>query len=411
MDRRVDAVTLPAGSPGAPVEAGESEPDFSLVLGGPLFQFFRRAHLSDTALTLLGRRLIIIVGLTWLPLLLMAAAQGKALGTVAVPFLLDFEQHVRFLVALPLLIVAELVVHQRMRGIIRLFRERNLVPDAEQPRFRAAIESAFGLRNSVTAEVLLVAIVYGLGVQVFWRHYVALNTHSWYAAPGADGPVLTAAGLWYGCVSLPIFQFLLCRWYFRVFIWARFLFRVSRLELSLVPTHPDRLGGLGFLANTVYAFAPLAAAHGAMLAGPFASRIFYAGAHVSEFRTEAAVLVALVLCLVFGPLLFFVPRLSAARRRGLVEYGSFAERYTRAFETKWLHGGAPADESPLGSSDVGSLADLGTAFEVVRSMNTVPISKEAVLQLGVVTFAPLLPLLLTAMPLEELVKRLFGLLF
>jgi hypothetical protein len=57
------------------------------------------------------------------------------------------------------------------------------------------------------------------------------------------------------------------RWYFRIFIWMRFLWQVSRIELSLVPTHPDRVGGLGFLGNTVYAFTPLAVAHGAQLAG------------------------------------------------------------------------------------------------------------------------------------------------
>jgi hypothetical protein len=38
----------------------------------------------------------------------------------------------------------------------------------------------------------------------------------------------------------------------------RFLRQVSSIELSLVPTHPDRVGGLGFLSNTVYASVPLA---------------------------------------------------------------------------------------------------------------------------------------------------------
>src|SRR5262249_748117 len=237
------------------------------------------------------------------------------------------------------------------------------------------------------------------------------NTQTWYATPSTDGPVLSAAGIWYGYVSLPIFQFLLCRWYFRVFIWARFLYRTSRLDLRLLPTHPDRLGGLGFLANTVYAFAPLSAAHGALLAGPFANRIFYMGTTVTEFRMEAVALVAVVLSMVFGPLLVFVPLLAEARRRGLREYGTLAERYARAFDQKWLRGGAPPDEQLLGTGDIQSLADLGNSLEVIRSMRAVPITKEAVFQLGIVTFAPMLPLLLTAMPLEELVKRLFGLLF
>jgi len=405
-------VTRPPGSAEATIGAAQSEPDFSLVLGGPLFQILRRAHLSDDALTLLRRRAIVFVLVTWLPLLVISLVQGKATkGTVAVPFLLDFEQHARFLVALPLLILAELLVHRRMRAIVQLFHERNIVPEGELPTFHAVTESAFRLRNSVVAEVLLLAIVYGVGIQVLWRHFIALNTDTWYATPSAHGSVLSAAGIWYGYVSLPVFQFLLCRWYFRVFVWARFLFRVSRLDLSLVPTHPDRLGGLGFIAGTVYAFAPLAAAHGAMLAGPFANRIFYMGAKVSEFRMEAIALVVLVLCMVFGPLLVFVPKLAEARRRGLREYGTFAEQYTRAFAEKWLRGEAPRDETLLGTGDIQSLADLGNSYEVVRTMRTVPITKEALFQLGLVTFAPLLPLLLTAMPLEELLKKLFGLLF
>ncbi|HZY04117.1 MAG TPA: hypothetical protein VFF02_11520 [Anaeromyxobacteraceae bacterium] len=394
------------------IGAAQSEPDFSLVLGGPLFQLLRRAHLSDDALALLRKRVGVFVLITWLPLLVISLLEGKATkGAVAVPFVLDLELHVRFLVTLPLLVMAEIVVHRRMRPVVQLFRERNLVAEAELPRFHSIIDSAFRLRNSVVAEVLLLAIVYGVGIQLFWRHYIALNTETWYAMPGAGSPVLSVAGFWYGYVSLPIFQFLLCRWYFRVFIWARFLYQVSRLELRLVPTHPDRLGGLGFLAYTVYAFAPLAAAHGAMLAGFFANRIFHMSAKVSEFRMEAFALVALVLCMVFGPLLVFVPRLSEARRRGLREYGTLAERYSRAFDEKWVRGGALPDEPLLGSGDIQSLADLGNSLEVIRSMRTIPVTKEALFQLGMVTFAPMLPLLLTAMPLEELLKRLFGLLF
>jgi hypothetical protein len=272
-------------------------------------------------------------------------------------------------------------------------------------RFEAAVEAAYRLRNSVVAEVLLLVVVYAFGIQFFWKNYIALNTTTtWYTGPAG----LSIAGLWYGYVSLPIFQFLLCRWYFRIFIWARFLFHVSRIELSLVPTHPDRLGGLGFLAGTVHAFMPLAAAHGVMLAGPIASRIFYAGAKLSDFRMEAVLLVALVICVVFGPLLVFAPRLAAARRTGVREYDTLAERYVREFDQKWLRGGAPSGEPFVGSGDIQSLADLSNSLETVRGMRTVPITKEAVVRLAAATFAPIIPLALTMMPLEELLKKLFG---
>jgi hypothetical protein len=180
--------------------------------------------------------------------------------------------------------------------------------------------------------------------------------------------------------------------------------------LSLVPTHPDRVGGLGFLSNTAYAFVPLAAAHGAMLAGLIANRIFYAGAGLLDFKIEVAVVLFFLLCLVFGPLLVFAPRLAEAKRTGLREYGTLAERYVHEFDAKWLRGGAPGDEPLVGSADIQSLADLGTSFEVVRTMRVVPVTKEAVFQLAAATLLPVVPLALTMMSLEELLKKLFGIL-
>ncbi|WP_137889096.1 hypothetical protein [Pseudomonas sp. 2FE] len=392
-----------------PFPAGQ---DFSLVLGGPLFQLLIRAHLADDTLMLVRQRIILISLLVWLPLLVLSTLEGQLLGgSVTVPFLLDMEAHVRFLVAMPLLIAAELVVHRRMRSVVKVFLERHLIPESAMTRFDAAIASAFRLRNSVSAEVLLVAFVYLVGILIVWQHYIALDTVTWYATPSVDGSELSLAGMWYGYVSLPIFQFLLCRWYFRLFIWARFLWQVSRIELSLVPSHPDRLGGLGFLSNTAHAFALLAVAHGALLTGHLAGRIFYLGATLTEFKVEIAATVIFLLCLVFGPLLVFTPQLAQAKRTGRSEFGTLAERYVREFDTKWLRGGAPADEPFVGSADIQSLADLGNSYEVVRSMRLAPVTRDAILQIVVATLAPIVPLALTMMPLEELLKMLVGVVF
>jgi hypothetical protein len=212
-------------------------------------------------------------------------------------------------------------------------------------------------------------------------------------------------------VSLPIFQFLLLRWYYRLLIWIRFLWKVSRIELSLVPTHPDHLGSLGFLANTVYAFSVLLVAHGAMLAAQIANRIFFVGAALRDFKLEIALMVAVLMLAVFAPLCVFSPQLSRAKRRGLDEYGTLAERYVRDFDGKWLRGHGRQREPLLGSADVQSLADMGNSFAVVRGMRLAPISRDAVLQLAACVLVPLIPLLLTVMPLEELSKKLLGLVF
>jgi len=386
--------------------------DFSLVLGGPLFQLLRRSHLSGDALELLQRRILVISLLAWLPLLVLSALEGQALGgKAAVPFLLDLEVHSKFLAILPLLIVSELVVHQRMRFVVKQFLERNLIEKQDLPRFDAAIASAFRLRNSVLAEVLLIAFVYIVGVLIIWRHYTTLATATWYAVPTGAGLKLSLGGVWYGYVSQPLFQFMLIRWYFRIFIWIRFLWQVTRLQLSLIPTHPDRVCGLGFLSHTVYAFVPLAVAHGGLLAGFIANRIFHLGVKLPQFKIEIAILVVFVLCIVLGPLLLFAPLLAEAKRKGIREYGTLAEHYVREFDVKWLRGGAPADEPLVGSGDIQSLADLSNSFQVVQTMRTVPVTKEAILLLAVATLAPVAPLALTMMPLEELLKRLITVVF
>jgi hypothetical protein len=392
-------------------EALQNPRDFSFALGGPLFQLLRRAHLADDALALVKRRVLVISLFAWLPLLALSALRGQMLGGgVAVPFLADISVHVRFLVAIPLLIVAELVVHRRMRPLVNQFLEEDLIPESARTRFDAAIASLIRLRNSVLAEVLLIAFVYGFGIMFLWRQHMALDTATWYATPSAGGSTLSLAGMWYGFVSLPIFQFLVVRWFFRLFIWARFLWQASRIDLKLVPTHPDRAGGLGFLSKSLAAFLPLAAAFGAVLAGPLADRIFHAGAKLPEFKMQIAAAVIVLVSLFVGPLLVFAPRIAQAKRRGFLEYGALAERYVREFDVKWLRGGAPAGEPLVGSGDIQSLADLANSFEVVRTMRVVPVALQDILIIAIAVLVPIAPLLLTVMPLEDLLKLALGLL-
>jgi hypothetical protein len=386
--------------------------DFSLVLGGPLYQLWRGARLAGDTLQLLRRRIIVMALLAWAPLLLLSIAEGRAWGdSVTLPFLHDVEVHVRLLLALPLMIVAELVVHLRMRPVVRLFVERGLIPGAARAQFDAAIASALRLRNSVAAEVLLIAFVYIVGVGFIWRTQVALDVTSWYGVP-ADGKLQpSVAGWWLGLVSLPFFQFILLRWYFRLFIWARFLWQVSRIELQFVPTHPDRAGGLAFVGAVSYAFSPVLMAQGCMLAGMIANKIFFASATLPEFKVEIAGIVALMVFAILGPTLVFSPALEAAKRSGLRDYGTLAQRYVREFDGKWLRGGAPAGESLVGSSDIQSLADLANSFELVRGMRWVPFNMQTVLQLAVTTLLPVVPLMLTMISLEQLLERLLKVVF
>jgi hypothetical protein len=225
----------------------QDTPDFSLVLGGPLYQLYLRTRMMQPPLDLLRRRIIGISVLAWLPLLLLSAIDGRLVGGVWVPFLYDIEAHIRLLVALPVLIAAELVVHRRLRPVVQQFIDRGLVVQDEMPRFNAAIASAMRLRNSVAVEIALLVFVYTVGYWL-WREQIALARTTWYGTLGDAGLRFTVAGYWYAFVSIPIAQFILLRWYLRLLLWFGFLWRVSRLQLRLTPTHPDR-AGWGFWAT------------------------------------------------------------------------------------------------------------------------------------------------------------------
>jgi hypothetical protein len=216
-------------------------------------------------------------------------------------------------------------------------------------------------------------------------------------------------------VSLPIFQFFLLRWYARLFIWFQFLRRISSLDLHLLPAHPDRAGGLGFLGAGSYAFAPVLFAQGTVLAGLLANRIFYQGQNLVSYKINIVGFVAVFLVIVLAPLLVFTPNLMAAKRRGLGRYGTLAATYVAGFEEKWLPPGdddnKSHDEELLGSGDIQSLADLGNSFGFVQDMRPVPFSLQNVMLFAVATTAPMTPLLLTIMPLDELLTRFAKIVF
>jgi hypothetical protein len=345
-----------------------------------------------------------------LPLLLLSILDGHGGKGITIPFMHDVEANVRFLIALPVLIAAEVVVHRRISPLVRRFVERRIVEAEDLPEFNAAVNSALRVRNSVAVESALLVLVYTLGLWIWWNQ-VALKTDTWYSVSDATHLHLTLAGCWYAFVSVPFFQFILLRWYMRLGLWFRLLWQVSRLNLHLTAAHPDRAGGIGFLGNSSYAFSPILFAQGAILSGLIASRILYEGRSLLSFKMEAAGFIAFFVLCILGPLVVFTPRLTLTKRQGSAEYGLLANRYVFGFEDKWIRGAVPSAEEVLGTGDIQSLADLGNSYSVVREMRIIPFGLEDIARLAGATAAPLLPLTLTVISLEELLSRLVKLIF
>lgn len=398
-----------AASGGAAGAAGEL--DFSLVVGGPAYRLMCRARISDAAMRLVQRRMLLAVLIMWAPLLILSALQGALIGPgLTIPFLSDISVQLRFLVVAPLLILAELVVHRRLQPVVAQFRARDLVRPHDVARFEGALDEAVRWRNSAVPEAVLIVAVYAAGFAFGLRRHVGLGAGDWYASPNAAGG-LSLAGLWLVFVSLPLLEFLLLRWYFRLFIWARLLWRVSRLDLDLNAIHPDRTGGLGFLAESLIVFALLALAHGVLFAGVLADRIFHGGAQLTDFQMEVFGGGIFLIVVFAGPLMVFTPRLAQVKRDGLREYGALAQTYVRGFHDKWMSGRPPADEPLLGTGDIQSLADLGNSYAWGERMRLVPMKITAVIIFLGAFVAPILPLVFTMVPVEQLLARALKLVF
>jgi len=356
-------------------------------------------------------RLIALILLIWAPLLVLSAVGGKLMpGKVDVPFIYDLEAHARLLLALPLLIVAEIVAIGRLNSLLPQFLRRDLIHIDAKKEFDSALDSTIRIRNSGVAEALLLLAVFAIGILFLWRHYVVPQASTWYLSSSAEAAELSLAGYWYALVALPTFQFVLLRWYFHLFLWGRFLWKVSRLNLDLIPTHPDRVGGLGFLSEATLAFVVFAFAHGWLLAGWLATRILVLGAPLTDFKIEVGAITIFVLFLTHAPLSVFATQLRRTKRHGLIEYGELATRYVRGFDNKWLNRENSEGDQLVGSPDLQSLADLGNSFELVEKMQKVPITRDGVLRIVIATIVPVAPLLLTLIPADELMQKLIGVL-
>lgn len=385
--------------------------DVSVFSGGLISRLMRRTGFDRRAqLRVRVFSIFLAPVVAWVPLLLLTAAGGALMPkSVGSPFLTDIGVHSRLLIVLPLLILAGLVAEQRIRPTVQQFVSRKMIPDDKMDEFKDTVASTFRLGDSVVADVAIIAFIYAVVTPLFWGTNVA-PTASWYDATPGRGIAPTLAGLWFIYVSLPIFQFLLLRWYYRLFIWARFLWRTAHENPVLIPSHPDRLGGLGFLILATQGLSLFAMAHGVLLAGWIANRVLIDKEVLPDFKGEIALFLGFVLCITVLPLLAYMRPLLIAKRRGTFAYGALAAMYARDFDDKWVRSGGKADEPLIGSADIQSMADMGGTYELVASMRSTPISLQLLMSMSVATLLPVAPLLLTIMPLEQLLKKLVGIL-
>lgn len=377
---------------------------FSLTNRGPADRLLARLGLANAPPARLVARAVAPALVVWLPLCIAALVDPRAGQGIAVPFLHDLSTHVRFLVFVPILILIESSIGRRTQLAAAQFLNANLVAPADRDRYRELLRRAGRAFESGLAE----AAIAGLAAFFVWSAVRSFNSDGvlfWFEEATADGGErLTGAGWWYAVGSgLPPFLFL--RWVWRYCVWCWLLQRLSRFDLQLVATHPDRAAGLAFVSLGHTSFALLGFAASCLVAGAVGTKILYEGASLLSFQWPLVVFVGLSVAFGIAPLAVFWRPLRMAKERGLIDYGSFCLRYTQDFQQRWI--GTKAGEKPIDAQDdIGPLADIGASFERVFTMQMLPLTLRDAVTFAIASLAPMLPLALTVMPLKDLLKLL-----
>jgi len=197
--------------------------NFSIVVGGPVYNLLLRFHLIRQTVPNMRRRFAALLVVIWLPLLVLSLREGMAFGhNVRIPFLYDFAMYGRFLLGLPILLFAELLIDPVVRQAVSEFVDARLVPDHELPALENILRRVEQIRDSWIPEAIVVILAF-FPTFLFHHEWVTGALTNWHTT--AQG--MSAAGWWYAVVSAPVMRYV-----------AIFSLAVLTLENQQVATHP-----------------------------------------------------------------------------------------------------------------------------------------------------------------------------
>jgi hypothetical protein len=392
-----------------PTEKPTPTAAFPLFEGGPFSKAHAVLRLAGTEPCHVRRKVLVAVLVAWVPLVVLAALQGCAIGSNwRESMLLDPAMHARFLVALPLLILSTPGFRRTFQTIVRHFLDAALVRAPERGSFLANITTLRKWRDSGIAAAVLVALAF-TEAAFFATGSVATMPDSWRVASAEGQRHLSLAGWWLVAVSEPLYDLAVLQLLYRLALWWRFLWKTSRLDLHLNAAHPDGAGGLAFLGMVLSACRLPAFAIGASGAGALANLMLRTGARFASYQYAIGAFAAVVVALMAGPLLFFRRPLGQAKQRAVLGCGALAGRQLRAFEEKWLGENPPPAADMLRSPDFSAVGDFNPTVTAMQKMNTLPFLPKQLVPLIVAALLPFLPVAAIEIPLQEILRQVWKL--
>jgi len=373
----------------------------SLIRGGAFYRVQLKARLIHPHTWDLRRRVPLAVTIAWLPLAILCSTHGGIddLGALIV----DYRVYARAFIAIPLLLIAQVTMETRFRDMAQYFLDANIIRITDLSQFRKIMQRTRRLCDWKLPEFIVVVAVYAQVGYLVESGRIA--SAAWGVDAGAGS--LTPAGYYSVLVTHALFLTLLSIALWKWLIWVYVLRQISRMHLQLDATNGDLTAGLGFLSDIPRAFVPVILGVSAVAGANWRAQIL-AGQLTLEFlKWPAAALAVILLLIFFLPLALFTPALLREKRLSSRIYGSMQHLVSLQFRRKWTDRHHNVGEL-LGAPDVSSLADLSAAFSNIQQMFTYPFRKSTIVTFLLALALPLIPVVTTYIPLNEMMKGLFA---
>jgi hypothetical protein len=373
---------------GVPFESGE----------GGVSRLLEGLHLARGGRLRTVRVAVLMAVVTWLPLLILAAIGGVAWGNaVHVPFVEDYLPYGQLLIAVPVLVLGELMIGRILIRAVAELRSSEVLDPKGVPALDTVLSKTIQRWRGRTVNLVIIILTCAATVLSMWGARDWL-TGGWQVA----GEAMTLAGWWYLLISLPVMRFLALRWLWRMLLWAWVLWRVSRLELHPRSAHPDRAGGLAFLGGTQAAFGVLVFAFGVQLSCLIADAVHFRGADLTAYRGHVVAFVVIAVVALLFPLLVFAPKLVRAREEQLPLMSASAHRGAGDLVKKLRS----VQIGELPTDAVSGLCDFGALYENARLMRPLPLELRHIAILALAAVVPFVPLVFLVMPAQEVLRTL-----
>jgi len=390
------------------MEKNQLSPEyFSISEGGPIYMALSKIRLEQKHWKLV----LVLLCITWLPLVIITAIEGTLYSEAQMPFLEDVAMQVRLLVALPMLILIRIPIDKKLSIVLKYLSGTLVAVEDREKILPKVMRRAMKWTNSVLAELIMVAVVIALSISPIKGGILSgegRDASLWMVAVNESNNALSFAGNWAVFISIPLFQFALLRWFWRYIVWVIVLFLISRMRLKLQPTHPDYAGGLGIIVLAQRYFILFFMAVSTVISGELITQLLSNPDSFGSIRNEAVGYILLCLFLILFPIVFFTGKLLKTKHDGLLKLSNLGVSLSNKFEQEWINDASIEKKLAEATASTSTVQDYSTIFKSLDELRPFPVTVKDVFTMTFLLLLPYIPILLIHFSIGELLQKLIG---